>query len=184
MEGLAWSGQHIQYTDDVLQNCTPKTYNFTNQCHHNKFSKNIKNKNSKEAANIQGLCVTFSCLVPESAMSSILPFLLSQSTPIKTSSHPSWRSPVVGLTECVYSCFGPFLLFMASSFYLKLNSEILWDTTAVLETPSHSPTQWQRGLCRAVDRWKHTTEKNMAHQGVISQVRLLLLIIYILSKLL
>ena len=31
---LTWGGEHtIQYTDDVLQNCTPETYNFINQYH-------------------------------------------------------------------------------------------------------------------------------------------------------
>lgn len=47
----------------------------------------------------------------------------------------------VGLTDHAYSCSEPIVLFMASSFYLKLNSEILSDTMAVLETPPHSPTQ-------------------------------------------
>ena len=42
MEGdLTWGGKHsIQYTDDVLKNYTPETYNFINQCHPNKFNKN------------------------------------------------------------------------------------------------------------------------------------------------
>ena len=32
-------GEHaVQYTDDVLQNCTPKTYNFINQRQPNKFN--------------------------------------------------------------------------------------------------------------------------------------------------
>ena len=31
---LTWGGEHtIQYTDDVLQNCTPETYKCSNQCH-------------------------------------------------------------------------------------------------------------------------------------------------------
>ena len=30
---LDWGDEHtIQYIDDVLQNCTPETYNFINQC--------------------------------------------------------------------------------------------------------------------------------------------------------
>ena len=35
-----WGGEHkIQYTDDVLQNCTPEPINFIYQCHANKFNK-------------------------------------------------------------------------------------------------------------------------------------------------
>ena len=37
---LTWGGEHtIQHTGVVLQNCTPETSNFINQCCPNKFTK-------------------------------------------------------------------------------------------------------------------------------------------------
>ena len=41
MEGdLIWGSEHtIQYTGDILYNCTSEIYNFINQCHPNKFNK-------------------------------------------------------------------------------------------------------------------------------------------------
>ena len=36
-------GEHTtEYTDNVLQNCTPETYNFISQSHPNKFNEFLK----------------------------------------------------------------------------------------------------------------------------------------------
>ena len=38
---LTWGGEYtIQYTNDVLQSCTPKIHTFINKCYLNKFNKN------------------------------------------------------------------------------------------------------------------------------------------------
>ena len=46
MEGdLTWGNEYtVQYTYNVLWNCTPETYgNFIDQCHPSKLNKRIKN---------------------------------------------------------------------------------------------------------------------------------------------
>ena len=66
-EDLTLGGEHtIQYTADVLQNCTLETCNFINQCHPNKFKGNYKKgkKNQKKVCVyyhivFQHLCFVF-----------------------------------------------------------------------------------------------------------------------------